>query len=87
MFVSETSLFSADTIRLRILSVEGALWYTDISPTISIEELTTLAVGHFYDQTDKTKFPAKYRLIHVPSKRCLEDEKTVTDEELRTNGE
>ncbi len=54
---------------------------------IMLSRLKVLAVGHLYDPTESAKMSLYHKLIQVSTGRVLTEDHTMTQENIRENGE
>lgn len=87
MFVSDTSIFSGDLVKLSVISLEGAVWNIDAAPDISVGKLKTMALCHFFSPLESVKVASNYKLVSVSERRPLDNDNSVFQEGLRDNGD
>ena len=86
MFVSEASLFSSSTMKIRICSMEGVDIMLDVAPDMTVDKLKVLAVSHLHDPTESAKTSLYHKLVQVSTSKVLDEERSLTQESVRENG-
>ena len=86
MFVSEASLFSSSTMKIRICSMEGVDIMLDVAPDMTVDKLKVLAVSHLHDPTESAKTSLYHKLVQVSTSKVLNEERSLTQESVRENG-
>lgn len=76
-------------IKLNIINAEGNTWILDVSQSILVSELITMALSHFYnlsDSNDPTALAQSYKLVSVARKTQLSHTITLQDCDLKPYG-
>lgn len=89
MLVSEGSIFNQQSLKIKIVTLNGSEWEMDIDPDLTVEKIKLMAVGHFYNSTaaETIKTDSQYKLILVCQNRQLNNEASLTAEGVEDHDE
>lgn len=86
MFVSESSLFSKPTMKLRITAMDGTEIILEVDPEITVDRLKMDVICHMFGQNECVKTSLYHRLLLVESGKSLEEEKSLAQAGLKDQG-
>ena len=87
MFVSDSSLFSAATMKIRVCSMGGTDVILDVNPDASVDKVKIAAVGGVLEPGVQMQNSLYFKLINVRSGKTLNEESTISKEDVQENGE
>ncbi|XP_075212310.1 kip1 ubiquitination-promoting complex subunit 2 isoform X2 [Lycorma delicatula] len=87
MLVEDTNLFPNEHIKLHIIGTDGSVWTINTPPDISIANLKSMALTHFFNPVESTKLQNNFKLVAVSTKRVLHPDNSVQDECLTIDEE
>ncbi|XP_062601107.1 ubiquitin-associated domain-containing protein 1-like [Saccostrea cucullata] len=87
MYVSDSSIFPQAGLRVRITSMSGQDFLTELKADMKIDELKIISLNHFSSPADSMKKSLYHRILLVRTGKVLSEEKTVFEEGLQNNDE
>ena len=87
MFVSDSTLFSPGSMKLRVCGMNGTDLILEVNPDASVDKVKTVAVGGIADSSDHHHHNSLYfRLVNVRTGKALTEESTMAKEDVQDNG-
>ncbi|XP_061163795.1 ubiquitin-associated domain-containing protein 1-like isoform X2 [Saccostrea echinata] len=87
MYVSDSSIFPQAGLRVRITSMSGQDFLTELKADMKIDELKIISLNHFSSPADSMKKSLYHRILLVRTGKVLSEEKTVFEEGIQNNDE
>lgn len=86
MFVSDLNIFPSSGMRIRIISMGGTDYITEVSPDLKVDKLKIRSLGFFFNPSVSMKTSLYHKILVVRTGRVLNEEKTLSDEGVQDNG-
>ena len=86
MFVSDTSIFPASKMKIRICAMTGVEFTSTFSPDSTVDNLKVVALSHFFGPADSMKDAIYHKIVLVRTGKSLEDDKTLQQQGVVENG-
>jgi hypothetical protein len=87
MYMNDTNIFNTFPVKLSVISTEGGVWNINAAPDITMERLKTMALCHFHNPLACVQMTSSYKLVSVLEKRTLDNNNSIFQEGLRSNGD
>ncbi|XP_048777713.1 ubiquitin-associated domain-containing protein 1-like isoform X2 [Ostrea edulis] len=87
MYVSDSSIFPQAGLRVRITSMSGQDFVTELKTDMKIDELKIISLNYFSSPAESMKKSLYHRIVSVRTGKVLSEEKTVFEEGIQNNDE
>ncbi|KAJ8300581.1 hypothetical protein KUTeg_022100, partial [Tegillarca granosa] len=87
MFVSDSNIFPSSGMRIRIISMGGTDFITEVSPDLKVDKLKIRSLGFFFNPSVSMKTSLYHKILVVRTGKVLNEEKSLSDEGVQDNDE